>query len=162
MTRRIPESAVDEVLARTDLRAIAEPYVTLQRKGGRFFGLCPFHKEKTPSFSLSSAEGLFYCFGCGAGGSAIQFLMRIEGWTFSETIGELANRAGVDLPEISSADHSGTKKKKDTYFQVMENACHFFETQLYGSHGKAALEYLKHRGVDEKTARDFRLGCALP
>ena len=92
MSERISQATVDEVLARTDLRAVVEPYVELTRKGGRFWGRCPFHNEKTPSFSVSPDQGLFYCFGCQVGGSALQFLMQIEGWSFREAIEEPVNQ----------------------------------------------------------------------
>ena len=161
MAKRIPEASVDEVLARTDLRSTIEPYVKLQRRGGRYWGLCPFHKEKTPSFSVSPEDGLFYCFGCSAGGSAIQFLMRMEGWTFVETIRELANRCGVKLPQATVDEDSGSRRSEQkTYFKIMEDACRFFESQLHASRGRNAMDYLDSRGVDVETVKAFRLGYA--
>ena len=160
----IPESAVDEVLARTDIRTTIEPYIKLTRKGGRFWGLCPFHNEKTPSFSVSPDQGLFYCFGCGAGGSAIQFLTRLEGWTFVETVQELARRAGVTLPEPEdgrSADAVRRQRsEKEAYHHLMEQACRFYERALASDGAKQAVDYLKSRGVDGQTAKRFRLGFA--
>ena len=161
MAKRIPEASVDEVLARTDIRSTIEPYVKLQRRGGRHWGLCPFHKEKTPSFSVSQDDGLFYCFGCSTGGSAIQFLMRMEGWTFIEAIRELANRCGVQLPEVSGDDRSGNRRsEQQAFFKIMETASRFFESQLRTSRGKEALSYLESRGVDADTTKAFRLGYA--
>ena len=160
----IPESAVDEVLARTDIRTTIEPYIKLTRKGGRFWGLCPFHNEKTPSLSVSPDQGLFYCFGCGAGGSAIQFLTRLEGWTFVETVQELARRAGVTLPEPEdgrSADAVRRQRsEKEAYHHLMEQACRFYERALASDGAKQAVDYLKSRGVDGQTAKRFRLGFA--
>ena len=161
MTKRIPEAAVDEVLARTDIRATIEPYVSLQSRGGRYWGLCPFHKEKTPSFSVSPQDGLFYCFGCHAGGSVLQFLMRIEGWSFVETVRELAQRSGVRLPELEESREAAQRRsKKDVYLRVMELACQFYEAQLRTQRGEVAVEYLKGRSVDGQTAKSFRLGFA--
>lgn len=161
MAKRIPESAVDEVLARTDIRGVIEPYVKLQRRGGRLWGLCPFHREKSPSFSVSPEEGLFYCFGCSAGGSSIQFVMRIESWSFPEAIRELATRAGVQLPEEEHDPHQATRRsEKEAYFQILELACRFYEAELRQDRAQVAVEYLQKRGVDGVTAKAFRLGYA--
>jgi DNA primase len=166
MSERIPESTIDEVLARTDLVAVVQPYVQLTRKAGRFFGNCPFHKEKTPSFSVSPERGLFYCFGCGAGGSAIQFLMRAEGWSFPEAVRSLAKRAGVALPEPGTGpDQREARRRRDArdaYHRLLELATEFYEAQLSGGRYAAAVSYLSQRGVDEATARTFRLGYAPP
>jgi DNA primase len=161
MSDRISQSTVDEVLARTNLRSVVEPYVELTRKGGRFWGRCPFHTEKTPSFSVSPEQGLFYCFGCQAGGSAIQFLTRIEGWSFRETIEELAKRAGVEL-ELGPSREEDRKRRseRDRYFEILERATQFYEEQFHSGQHKAALDYMAGRGVDVETSRSFRLGYA--
>jgi DNA primase len=164
MGSRIPESAVDEVLARTDIRSVIEPYVKLTLRGGRWVGLCPFHNEKTPSFHVSPDRGLFHCFGCKAGGSALQFLMQIEGWSFLDTVKELARRAGVHLPEPDDVDERAAKKARDDkerFFRTMERATRFYEEQLLRAReAQAARDYLKSRGVDAETAKSFRLGYA--
>ncbi|MBN1946153.1 MAG: DNA primase [Bradymonadales bacterium] len=163
MSDLYPESAVEEVLARTDILSVIEPYVHLVRKGGRYFGLCPFHQEKSPSFSVSAERGLFYCFGCGAGGSVLQFLMRMEGWSFGEALEELARRAGVRLARPNPEEQRRRDRRRseqEAYFGLTEMATTFFQQQLQGGHSPQANRYLAERGVDEETARLFRLGYA--
>ncbi|MCA9563924.1 MAG: DNA primase [Myxococcales bacterium] len=162
MAKPIPEPIVDEVLNRTDIQAVVGQYVKLKPKGGRLFGLCPFHQEKSPSFSVSPSNGLFYCFGCGAGGSALQFLQRVEGWTFRETLEELAKRAGVPLPtsEGDSKEWAKRRSEREEYHEICELACTFFEQQLTTPEGSTARQYLIDRTVSGTAARAFRIGYA--
>lgn len=160
MAERYSESLVDEVLARTDILSIVGEHVKLTPKGGRHWGLCPFHGEKTPSFSVSSDKGLYYCFGCHEGGSAIQFLMKITGGTFQEALRTLARRAGVTVPErYTKADQKRDEGRK-LYYKILELAGRYFEQQLESSQSAHAVEYLQERAVDNATCRSFRLGYA--
>ena len=97
----IPQSVIDDVLARTDIVQVVQQYVTLKKAGTNHKGLCPFHNEKTPSFNVSAQKGIYKCFGCGAGGNVFGFLMEIEGWNFPEAVRHLAERSGVEIPEGS-------------------------------------------------------------
>lgn len=160
MAERLSESLVDEVLARTDILSVVGEHVKLTPKGGRHWGLCPFHGEKTPSFSVSSDKGLYYCFGCHEGGSAIQFLMKITGGTFQEVLRTLARRAGVTVPERYTQADQERDEGRELYYKIVELAGRYFEQQLETAQSAHAIEYLEERGVDNPTRRSFRLGYA--
>ncbi|MEZ4458687.1 MAG: DNA primase [bacterium] len=160
---RIPETVIDEVIRRTDVVQVISGYVTLKKAGANYKGLCPFHNEKTPSFNVHPAKGIYKCFGCGAGGSALNFLMEIEGWSFPETVRHLAEKHGIEIPEEDDEEREEAAKKRDAkklYFRVMELARDYFETQLWSAAGRAAQIYLSERGISEQTARSFRMGYA--
>ncbi len=159
----IPQSTIDEVLARTDILQVVQQYVTLKRAGSNHKGLCPFHSEKTPSFNVNPSKGIYKCFGCGAGGNVLGFLMEIEGWNFPETVRHLAERNGVEIPEESDEDRESMRKRREgkkAYLRVMELAREFYQESLWSDRGRAARQYLAERGVDEETARTFQLGYA--
>lgn len=160
---RIPETVIDEVLRRTDVVQVISSYVTLKKAGANFKGLCPFHNEKSPSFNVHPAKGIYKCFGCGAGGSALNFLMEIEGWSFPETVRYLAEKHGIEIPEEDDEEREEALKKRDAkklYFKVMELARDYFEAQLWGPTGRGAQTYLAERGIGEATARAFHMGYA--
>ena len=113
----IDRALVDEIVARTDMEGLVGSYVTLKRAGANFSGLCPFHSEKTPSFTVFPSDGSFYCFGCGVGGNAITFVRRIENLDFTEAVSHLARRAGIRIPETSLKD-AGPKYDKDRFYVV--------------------------------------------
>ncbi|MCS7236580.1 MAG: DNA primase [Armatimonadota bacterium] len=145
------------VRGRTDIVELVSAYVTLRKQGRRYVGLCPFHSEKTPSFTVDRDRGLFYCFGCGAGGDVFEFVMRMHGLSFPEAIRELARRAGVQLEE--APDHR--RGEWERWLRAADGAAGFFERALaHPEAGRAAREYLDRRGVDPATARRFRLGYA--
>ncbi len=154
----IPDEKIEEILERIDLVDIVSRYVTLKRVGKNFFGLCPFHSEKTPSFSVSPDKQLFHCFGCGASGNAISFLMQIEGLSFVEAVKELADMAGVEL--TFSRRERERDLEKTTLRDVLELARVFYVNKLFSSDGRRAREYLKKRGIDETTVRKWSLGYA--
>lgn len=159
----IPEETIAEVVQRTDLTQVVQRYMQLKRSGSSFKGLCPFHSEKTPSFSVSPSHGTFKCFGCGESGNVISFLMKIEGWSFPETIRKLAQDAGVDIPESSRESNEEADKKrkeKKLYVDVMSKALAFFEGELNSGRGEAARYYLQERGVNLEVAKAFHLGFA--
>ena len=147
---------VEAVRARIDFVDLVSRYVRLRPRGKNFVGLCPFHEEKTPSFSISPDKGLFYCFGCGAKGDVFALLMKLEKLDFPEALARLASQAGVALPQRGGAS-------PDAQLHALnEDVANAFEHNLYAPAGKAARDYLDERGVDEKTAKAFRLGYALP
>ncbi|MCR4427902.1 MAG: DNA primase [Caldiserica bacterium] len=147
---------LERLRAEVDIVSLVSDYVNLRRSGKNFVGLCPFHQEKTPSFTVSPERRMFYCFGCHAGGDAISFLMKIEKLTFPEAVEALARKLGIKVPQVSEE----AKEQKDLLFKVNELACSFFEKCLHGPSGIKAKEYLLKRGVKEETQRVFRLGYA--
>jgi DNA primase len=159
----IPQETIDDVLARTDIVSVIGQYVTLKRAGTNHKGLCPFHEENTPSFHVHNARGIYKCFGCGAGGNVIQFLMNLEGWSFPETVRHLAGSVGVEIPEEDPEEAAEQRKRRqarELYRKVMNAARDYYEEQLWGEGGAAARAYLERRGIGEETARAFRMGYA--
>jgi DNA primase len=156
---RYGPNLLDEILRRTDVVQLVGKRVKLTRRGQAFWGCCPFHKEKSPSFKVENARRTFKCFGCGKGGDAFRWLMETEGLSFPESVERLAGEAGVALPKWSAEDEAREEKKKSLY-DVVEAACAFFETQLREPGGRAARDYLAGRGLSGDAARKFRLGYA--
>lgn len=152
----IPEQFIQELKSRTDIADVISGYVQLKKSGRTMMGLCPFHNEKTPSFSVSRENGFFYCFGCGAGGDAITFVRRIENLDYVEAIRLLAARAGMTVPEQGSDD--GTGRLRNRIYEANREAARFYHKQLYAPGGRRALEYLRGRGLTEKTIIHFGLG----
>ena len=126
----IAREIVDEILQRTDIVALISQYVTLHRAGSNYSGLCPFHSEKTPSFTVFAASNSFYCFGCGAGGDAITFLRKMENMEYEDALARLAKQAGVRLPE-STQVHEGRKYSRERLFQMNRDAARFFYASLH-------------------------------
>ena len=150
---------LDEIRARVGLGDVIARHVSLKRAGRELTGLCPFHNEKTPSFTVSEEKGFFHCFGCGAHGDVIGFVMRQEGLSFPEAVERLAGEAGLEVPR-STPEEREAAKRAATLHEVMERACRFFEDELQGPRGAAARSYLAGRGIDEETRARFRLGYA--
>lgn len=161
---RIPQDIIDQVLSRVSVAELIGEYTRVERKGrsDQFMGLCPFHREKTPSFSISDSKGVYYCFGCQARGNAITFLKDHNGLSFPEAMELLAERAGIALPreDVDPAESRRRKRAEEAYLEVTHHALEFFESRLWGPDGAEAREYLDARGIDEDTARSFRLGYA--
>lgn len=147
---------LERLRAEVDIVSLISEYVNLRRSGKNFVGLCPFHQEKTPSFTVSPERRMFYCFGCHAGGDAISFMMKMEKLTFPEAVDVLARKLGLKVPQVSEE----AKERKDILFKVNELACSFYERCLHGPEGTKAKEYLLKRGVREETQKLFRLGYA--
>src|SRR5437868_6704520 len=156
---RYGESTLEEILRRTDLVRLVGRRVKLNRRGRLFWGLCPFHKEKSPSFKVESERRNYKCFGCGASGDAFKWLMETEGLKFPEAVERLAQEAGVTLPKRSEEDDARESRRKSLY-DIVDTACVFFERQLLEPQGAAAREYLLRRGLDESVWKRFRLGYA--
>ncbi len=154
-----PEELVEEIRSKNDIVDVISSYVRLQKKGSSYFGLCPFHNEKSPSFSVSRQKQMYYCFGCGAGGNVFTFLMEYEHYSFVEALKYLADRAGVELPE---PEYSGeAKKRADTkaiLLEINKAAAQYFYVQLLRPQGGHALTYLKDRKLSDDTIKAFGLG----
>jgi DNA primase len=161
MAGRIPQSFIDDLLGRVDIVEVIDEYVPLKKAGRNYQARCPFHNEKTPSFTVSPEKQFFYCFGCGANGSAIGFLMDYARLEFPEAVRDLAARAGLRLPE--EAGTSSHAQSLEPLLAVLEKATRFYKTQLR-EHPEAhkAVDYLKQRGVSGLMAREFGLGYAPP
>ena len=126
-----PEELVEEVRMKNDIVDVISGYVKLQKKGASYFGLCPFHNEKSPSFSVSPGKQMYYCFGCGAGGNVFTFLMEYEKMSFVESISYLANRAGITLPEVELTEEEKRRKNlKNQLYEVNKEAAKFFRHHL--------------------------------
>ena len=155
----IPEDKIEEVRAASDIVEVVGEYVQLKRRGSNFVGLCPFHKEKTPSFNVNPGLGIFKCFGCSAGGNAFQFLMRIENLEFPEAVKVLAGRAGIVIPETQ--DQERQSSEVESIYHALRFAGRFFYQALTQTDaGKPALDYLTDRGFSPKIIKKFGLGYA--
>ena len=156
---RYSDDIIEEVRMKNDIVDVVSQYVKLNKRGSTYFGLCPFHNEKTPSFSVTPAKQMYYCFGCGAGGNVFNFVMEYENYTFGEALKHLADRAGVQLPKI---EYSGEAKKKAerraALLEINKLAAGYFYYQLRRENGRQAHEYLTGRGLSEETIRKFGLG----
>lgn len=156
---RYSDDIIEEVRTSNDIVDVISGYVKLQRKGSSYFGLCPFHNEKSPSFSVSPGKQMYYCFGCGAGGNVFTFLMEYENFTFPEAIKALADRAGIRLPEPDySREAKEAADRKALLLQIQKEAAKYFYYQLRTAKGERALAYLKGRGLTDETIRRFGLG----
>lgn len=155
----IPESFLEEVNARTDLVDLVSSYVSLQKKSGRYWGCCPFHSEKTPSFSVVPEKEMYYCFGCHKGGNAISFVMEIENVGFVDAVSILAQRAGLRMPDSKS--QAGQQKKRERLYTLNKEAARYFHHQLNQPEGEAGRNYLSQRGLSRRTILNFGLGYAL-
>jgi len=155
---RIPEEVIMEIKYKNPIDDVISSYVNLKRAGRNLNGLCPFHNEKTPSFTVYTDTSSFYCFGCGAGGDVFGFIRKIENLDYIEAVKKLADRAGVTIPE-GDYDDSYLKLKNKIY-EINKEAAKFFHNHLFTPEGKWALDYLTGRGLDIKTIKHFGLGCA--
>lgn len=156
-----PEEIIEEVRMKNDIVDVISGYVKLQKKGSSYFGLCPFHNEKSPSFSVSPAKQMYYCFGCGAGGNVLTFLMEYEGYSFPEAMSALADRAGVTLPKIEySREARAQADLKAAILEVNKLAANYFYYQLKHEQGAAGYRYLTERQLSDETIVHFGLGYA--
>ena len=156
-----PDAWLSELLSKSDLAAIASEYTLLKPKGKRLWGCCPFHSEKTPSFSVVPDEQFYYCFGCHAGGSVVQFVMDAEKLTYVEAIKYLAQRAGMELPDDVDDDRLRQERAlKERLYAACKDAAMFYHAKLLSEEGKEAQKYLMGRNIDAATAAKFGLGYA--
>jgi DNA primase len=149
---------IEEIKNSNDIVDVISQYVNLKRSGRNFFGLCPFHKEKSPSFSVSPDKQIFHCFGCGAGGNVIHFISKIENADFKEAIGILANRAGIELPTLNNYEDNKTALLKSKVYEINQIAAEFYHQNLYKPTSKIGQEYIKKRKLDNRTLKSFLIG----
>lgn len=155
------DELVEEIRSRTDIVDLISGYVTLQKKGSNYWGCCPFHNEKTPSFSVSTTKQMYYCFGCHASGNAYTFLMKYENYTFPEAVRFLGGRAGVALPEgEESAEQRARRDKRSRLLEVNKEAATYFYYMLRSPQGKVGMQYLEKRKLSPDTMHHFGLGYA--
>ena len=153
-----PENFITELAERNDIVDVVSSYVRLSKKSGsNLFGLCPFHSEKTPSFSVAADKQIYHCFGCGKGGGVINFVMEIENLSFTEAVEFLAKRANMPIPE-QATDRDA--RKRGRMLDLNRDAARFFHEQLATPEGRAAADYMQKRRISPAIARRFGLGCA--
>lgn len=161
MAQHFPSAWLDELRQRADIVQIISGYVTLKRNGSRYWGLCPFHGEKTASFSVDPERQLYYCFGCKAGGSVIQFVMDIERMDFHEAVRFLADQLHIPLPQMEDdPDYQRRRTQRDRLLAANREAAQFFHSTLFTAEGKPMLDYFKHRGLTDQVIRKFGLGAS--
>ncbi len=156
---RYSDELIEEIRSSNDIVDVISQYVILKRSGRNFFGLCPFHKEKSPSFSVSPDKQIFHCFGCGVGGNVIHFVSKIENLNFIETLQLLANRANINLPTLDNSYQDNKKAAlKAKVYEINEIAAKFYHENLYKPTSKEAQEYIKKRKLDNRTLKSFLIG----
>ena len=155
---RYSEEILNEVRQSNDIVDVISQYVHLKRSGRNYFGLCPFHNEKSPSFSVSPDKQIFHCFGCGVGGNVITFVSQIEGLNFVETVQMLAERANIQLPTLQNNGDTQKEILKDKVYKVNEFAAEYYHQNLYKPQAKMAQEYVKKRQLTNETLKSFRIG----
>ncbi|MCR5353998.1 MAG: DNA primase [Lachnospiraceae bacterium] len=153
------DDIIEEVRSRNDIVDVIGQYVHLTKKGSSYFGLCPFHNEKTGSFSVTPSKQMYYCFGCGKGGNVFTFLQEYENMTFTEAMHELADRAGIQLPETEmTAQQKARSAKRDKLLEINKEAATYFYKMLHSDHGATALKYFEDRKLSPETMQKFGLG----
>ena len=155
---RYSEEIIDEVRQNNDIVDVISQYVHLKRSGRNYFGLCPFHNEKSPSFSVSPDKQIFHCFGCGVGGNVFSFLTKIEGINFVEAVQTLAERANIQLPSLDNNQDAAKEILKSKVFKVNEFTANFYHQNLYKPQSKLAQEYIKKRKLTNETLKAFQIG----
>lgn len=153
-----PPSFIDELVARNPIEDVVGQYVSLKRSGGNLFGLCPFHGEKTASFSVAPEKGIYYCFGCHKGGGAVNFMMEIEGLSYPDAVRSLAKRAGMEVPE--DEQYQSRYRQQERLWALMKEAGRFFNEQLYSPGGAQCLAYVQKRGLNKSIVTRFGMGYA--
>ncbi len=153
-----PEAFIDELVARNPIEDVVGQYVSLKRSGANMFGLCPFHGEKTASFSVAPDKGIYYCFGCHKGGGVVNFMMELEGLSYPDAVRALAKRAGMEVPE--DEQYQSRYRQQERLWALHKEAARFFHAQLYAPIGKAALEYALGRGMSKSILTTFGVGYA--
>lgn len=155
---RYPDELIEEIRINNDIVDVVSEYVKLEKRGKNYFGLCPFHREKTPSFSVESGKQIFYCFGCGKGGNVFRFVSLAENLDYIESVKLLADRAKILLPESDNEQEAEKAKLKQLVLNINLLAARYYNDTLNSTGGRIALEYLKRRDISENTVRKFGLG----
>ena len=160
MANFYPDELISEVINANDIVSLVSSYVQLKKSGSGYMACCPFHREKTPSFHVSPEKQLYHCFGCGAGGSVIQFVKAAENLDFPDALRFLADRAGINLPEVNSPQNDDYYNKKRRIYEMNKDAARYFREVLFSEKGKNQLAYLTNRGLSHKTITSFGLGAS--
>ncbi|MBI3803937.1 MAG: DNA primase [Nitrospirae bacterium] len=161
--RRVPDQLIETIRDRTDLVAVISEYLALKKAGQNYLGLCPFHAEKSPSFTVSPSKQIFHCFGCGTGGNIFQFIMKMENLAFPEALRKLAGKAGVVIPEYTPKENPAVRGETDQIYRINEAAATYFQRNLLETpEGARAVDYLKKRGITPETIQAFSIGFSLP
>lgn len=155
---RYSDELIDEIKNNNDIVDVVSQYVHLKRSGRNYFGLCPFHNEKSPSFAVSPDKQIFHCFGCGVGGNVIHFISKIEGINFRESLELLAERANITLPKLESIGDNKTQELKDKIYQINKSAAYFYHENLYKPTAEKAQDYVKKRKLNNATLKEFLIG----
>ena len=155
---RYSDELIDEIKNNNDIGDVISQYVHLKRSGRNYFGLCPFHNEKSPSFAVSPDKQIFHCFGCGVGGNVIHFISKIEGINFRESIELLAERANIVLPKLENVGDNKTQELKEKIYQINKETAYFYHENLYKPTAKMAQEYVKKRKLNNSTLKEFLIG----
>lgn len=157
---RYSDDIIEEIASKNDIVDVISQYITLKRSGRNFLGLCPFHKEKTPSFSVSPDKQIFHCFGCGVGGNVVHFISKIENLNYRESLEMLADKAGIALPTSNIEVDSKKQHLREQVYKINEEVANFYHETLYTKIAKPAQEYVKKRKLDNKTLKNFKIGYA--
>lgn len=161
MAGRFPTAWLDELYARADIVSVVSGYLSLKKDGRRYWGLCPFHNEKTPSFSVNADLNLYYCFGCKAGGNVVQFIMEMERVSFQEAVKILAEKVHMAVPEMQEdPDYERRRRERERLLAANREAAFFYHDKLWKPEGKQVLDYLHSRGLDDGTIKKFGLGAS--
>ncbi|MBP3951284.1 DNA primase [Bacillus suaedae] len=161
MSKRIPEEKVEQVRRSADIVEVISDHVQLKKQGRQYIGLCPFHGEKSPSFSVSPDKQLYHCFGCGAGGNAFSFLMELEGLTFVESVSQLAKRFNIELPETEIGEHSSGDRPQEAMRSAHEIAAStYHHVLMLTEQGSSGRQYIKERGFSREQLEHFQIGFA--
>ena len=154
------DELIEEIKNSNDIVDIISQYVILKRSGRNFFGVCPFHKEKTPSFSVSPDKQIFHCFGCNAGGNVIHFISKIENVDFKESIQILADRVNIKLPTVDNEKDAEKQVLKEKVYEINKFAANYYHEELYKPSAKVAQEYVKKRKLDNNALKTYTIGYA--
>jgi len=158
----IPEDLIDRIRGSQDIVEVISRHLSLKKSGQNYVGLCPFHSEKTPSFTVSTSKQLFHCFGCGTGGNVITFLMKFENRPFVDTVKKLADDAGISIADSDSSNNTGRDKKKKGIYEVNKLAAEYYHNTLIKTkEGEPARAYLSERGLSSETIERFHIGYSL-
>ena len=159
----IPEEIINQIRERVDIADVVANYVALSRTGQNLKGLCPFHSEKSPSFTVSPSRQIFHCFGCGTGGNVFTFVMKLEGTNFPDTVRELGRRAGITIPAFSTGTVSADSSQRERLETLHQSAMRWFQRNLWETEqGRQAQAYLQERGMQRSTIDEFGLGVSVP
>lgn len=158
----LPNDFIDEVRSKNDIVDVASKYLTLNRRGGNFWACCPFHNEKTPSFSIKQDAQFYKCFGCGESGNVITLVMKMENVDFLTAVEMLAKNAGLEMPtDVDNAEMQKRKRERDRVYQILRATTDFYHNNLLNNHNTEQYKYLRTRGINDEMISKFQIGASL-